>query len=695
MTSLFESLSVLTDAEAIKKLEESTAPDPWIRWVNGKVDPELPHWQDDLQGFKRAGRKAVDWLKGALKYAYMSKPIKEKATKLLQTYWFTANLAFMDLFDDLKNFAKEYGQVLGEEMRKYCEEHNLVEQLGDLGKIKPHVNKGKIKKSQEYLVPAPKLRGQFGMELGQGTIEEEVIYVHVLRMIALAVNDQYQQVVQNIASKHNGKHRGVPIKGVARMYSKLSAENDHRVLPENLKADGITKRTGQNIDICRNAVTFDEIVKFREFVFALSEVFDGAARIKNAFGFPFEQAEAQMHYRAMMMNVVWPPVKGDYARTFAELEQQAGAMWDDYVSELPTDPTFSPSQWLRHATAARAHLRDLASQNAKLNFIVEVQVLLKPYLHGRKKTHLIYKVLRAETGDALTTEFKKPEKKADHGKRQAEIQQRELNNYNEQITQNRGNARVLGYPNLFNASMYGYERAVQALLDAGATVNVDNGQGYIALMQAAVFGHGVVVEMLLKHGADVNKVTDGSGYAALYFSSQNGHLDCVTHLLNYGADINKADSQGHTPLYIACQNGHMDIIRLLINRGADLNKARFNDGNSPLYVAAFYGHSDVVKLLHDNGVDPRAKNSNGYSPFFVACQGGHVNVANYIMPLVDVNELGGSGASPLYIAAQRDHVEVVKILLKAGANKSIGFHGSLPIDAAREKNYRKVVALLQ
>ena len=95
---------------------------------------------------------------------------------------------------------------------------------------------------------------------------------------------------------------------------------------------------------------------YKEFIRSMSTSFD-VARAKNMYGYDEERAAQQLHYRTIMLNVVWyssffrinicfcahfpfifrPPKEGDFPRTFGELEAKSGEMWDDYVETLPKE----------------------------------------------------------------------------------------------------------------------------------------------------------------------------------------------------------------------------------------------------------------------------------------------------------------------------------------------------------------------
>jgi hypothetical protein len=99
-----------------------------------------------------------------------------------------------------------------------------------------------------------------------------------------------QKKIAEIALQANGNHRGVPIKGTPRMVNKLKARDDHRIMPDFLKdhhGQKMTYRSGQNIDINRNAVTFQSVASMTHFIELLAAEFDGVARTKNMFAFRY------------------------------------------------------------------------------------------------------------------------------------------------------------------------------------------------------------------------------------------------------------------------------------------------------------------------------------------------------------------------------------------------------------------------
>ena len=81
---------------------------------------------------------------------------------------------------------------------------------------------------------------------------------------------------------------------------------------------------------------------------------------------------------------------GPAPATFGELASSAREVWDQYYEARP-DPTEPWGRWRAHAARALEHLRSEAVADVPLRFVCETQLILRVYLEGRKKMHLLYK----------------------------------------------------------------------------------------------------------------------------------------------------------------------------------------------------------------------------------------------------------------------------------------------------------------
>jgi Ankyrin repeats (many copies) len=120
-----------------------------------------------------------------------------------------------------------------------------------------------------------------------------------------------------------------------------------------------------------------------------------------------------------------------------------------------------------------------------------------------------------------------------------------------------------GATRLMAAAHQGDLRAVEGLLEYGARLEAQDGDGYTALMYAANRGHDDVVRVLLGRGADPN-ARDHQSSTPLMFAAQRGDAQMVRRLLDSGADVKVRGTHGLTALGFAQQNGHDEVTRILL-----------------------------------------------------------------------------------------------------------------------------------
>jgi ankyrin repeat protein len=272
--------------------------------------------------------------------------------------------------------------------------------------------------------------------------------------------------------------------------------------------------------------------------------------------------------------------------------------------------------------------------------------------------------------------------------------------------------------------------------------------GLTALLYAARNGCTACVEALIAAGADVNVPTP-EGVTPLMISLDNDHNDVAALLLGRGANPHVADWWGRTALWIvidrkgALSGGrggrgaatpargpgpavpHMDIIDGLLAADVDVNaelnmhrpsrggnSGRFADrqlgtGSTALYRAAEAGDVDVVRALLARGANPNV-NGMGFTPFLLAAGvtpgaggGGTPNMALLDLMLqhgADVNtQVTGTrsysmrisynpppdkeGTSALHGAVQAGRTDLVRYLLEKGATTElVDANGRKPID---------------
>ena len=94
-----------------------------------------------------------------------------------------------------------------------------------------------------------------------------------------------------------------------------------------------------------------------------------------------------------------------------------------------------------------------------------------------------------------------------------------------------------------------------------------------------------LVEAIVTAGASVN-VTDGDGNTPLHWASKRGDNGIVAFLLENGADPSVAGDGGTTPLHWACSHGHGATAELLVEAGGANLAAVDETGATPRDLAA-------------------------------------------------------------------------------------------------------------
>jgi ankyrin repeat protein len=173
------------------------------------------------------------------------------------------------------------------------------------------------------------------------------------------------------------------------------------------------------------------------------------------------------------------------------------------------------------------------------------------------------------------------------------------------------------------AAYLGRTAEADALLAAGAEVNVLDSPGWTPLHLAAAMGSAGVARALICAGADVRAKVGDRAPQPIHLAAERGHARIVALLLAARAPIDqKWEWYDATPLHRAAANGHAEVVELLLKRGADKEaRGLFND-STPLHAAAAAGKAEIVKILLAAGAAVDACNSSGETPLHLAREGG-------------------------------------------------------------------------
>ena len=276
---------------------------------------------------------------------------------------------------------------------------------------------------------------------------------------------------------------------------------------------------------------------------------------------------------------------------------------------------------------------------------------------------------------------------------------------------------------LHNASAAGHINVIAALLEHGASLNMQDAGDETPLLLAVGNGHAACVALLLASGANVEAVSD-LGWRPLQSAANEGYALITQHLLRYRAKLNVRDISGFVPLHYAAQSGHKEVVQHLLDAGADVNLTVLVNGPAsaePMYVgddrifpwrsmeefelmgwtalhlAANEGHDSTVQVLLKAYPNFMIRTEDGATALSLAAADGHESVvATLIKAGASIEDCLNTGASPLYSACSGGHTGVVKLLLEKGAQTESGIYASdiMPLHVAGWENHVDIVGLL-
>lgn len=264
-----------------------------------------------------------------------------------------------------------------------------------------------------------------------------------------------------------------------------------------------------------------------------------------------------------------------------------------------------------------------------------------------------------------------------------------------------------GWTPVMYAARQNAGRAVAALVEVGADLDLVDPDGTSPLLVAIINAHYDLAEQLIASGADLDRA-DASGMAPLYAAVDmhtfgetpgrpapvaSGRLDArdiVERLLAGGADPNArlvepilvrvhdrgdpALGQGATPLMRAARKADVDLVRLLLRGGADVNAATASGGTALLYIAGLGG-------------------AGRFTPFEArqSTEAERLVVTRLLLDAgADVAATDAGLQTALHLAAVDRGEEVLRLLVERGGRlDAVDRQGRTPLDMAKGVGARR------
>ena len=151
---------------------------------------------------------------------------------------------------------------------------------------------------------------------------------------------------------------------------------------------------------------------------------------------------------------------------------------------------------------------------------------------------------------------------------------------------------------IFAAAAKGQTDELRSLVEKDpALVNAYSPDGFTPLGLAAFFGHVEAVEALLAAGANVNLTSrESMKMPPLGSAMAVQRNDIARTLIEHGANVNAKAVNDLTALHTAAARGNLEAAKLLLDHGADIN-ASSTDGKTPLAYAEEHNHPEMVSFL--------------------------------------------------------------------------------------------------
>ena len=158
-------------------------------------------------------------------------------------------------------------------------------------------------------------------------------------------------------------------------------------------------------------------------------------------------------------------------------------------------------------------------------------------------------------------------------------------------------------------------------------------------------------------------------------------------------------------LHVACAKGHKGIVEAILNAfslpglslAVDLPNPK-STGQSPLSVACEHGHVEIAELLLKKGADPCFLDKNHWTPLHFAASNGQHKIVELLLSSKDpelVKKRDIDGLTPLTLACMNGRGQVVEQLIKAGADiNKCDKQQWTPLMAAAEKDHATVIETL-
>lgn len=202
---------------------------------------------------------------------------------------------------------------------------------------------------------------------------------------------------------------------------------------------------------------------------------------------------------------------------------------------------------------------------------------------------------------------------------------------------NAADVKIPCWTALHYCSYYGEEKHASLLIEAGASLNIQDSDGKTPLMCAIISGHDEIAIALIRAGANVNLQNREKNSATL-LAARKGNMRVLKALLDAGADPNIKNKSIPSLVCVAAQQGDDKLLQELLDKKVEHRIS--NQFGNTLHNAAQSGNVKCVQiLLAAGGLDPFYKTEMVGTPLAQAALYGHTDIAELFLSLPEYKSI--------------------------------------------------------
>ncbi len=259
-------------------------------------------------------------------------------------------------------------------------------------------------------------------------------------------------------------------------------------------------------------------------------------------------------------------------------------------------------------------------------------------------------------------------------------------------------------------------KLVQEALEQKADINYKDRHGWTALMWSGLKYNTGIVKLLLDRGANPD-IQNNQGYTALMYVASRPYkgyyIGCdvaystAKLLLENGANPNIQNNEGYTALMYAAIMNHEDIRELLIHKGANLDLPNKEGKTAREYLRYRRQHEMLLggastrnfEQVRESIGQKKEDYKEGYIASILtsvkSAMFGNKKIAANINYQTNINYQDESGWTALMYATRSQDNKMVNFLLENGANPNIKSNrGDTALMLAANKYNKVIVELL-